>query len=121
MLRARIRGGDSDFLATWRRGRFIGQLIAPFRRIDRLRAGPRGEHVTARAESVGVDPGMLIVSRDGQLVRFAEGARAIAWGPLERWVAIAYADEIVVAERPDLRTERLIRVPLGARDVHWRF
>ena len=78
--------------------------------VDRLRASPRGRWIAVRA-------GRSVLVLDGRLrVRQRVVARAIAWSPDDRELAIARGAEIVVERDGAV----VAQIPLPAHDLAWR-
>lgn len=84
--------------------------------IEGLRASPIGNFAFART-----DPGRqyVMVTRGGEEIRLPgiANARAIAWSPDERWVAIATRTATFIARTGNQRV--FARVPFGARALEW--
>ena len=78
--------------------------------LDRLRASPRGAWLAVRT-----GPRLLVL--DGRLsLRRSVVARAVAWSPDERDVALARGKSVLVE-----RAGRVVaRIPIAARDLAWR-
>jgi hypothetical protein len=84
--------------------------------IEDLRVSPRGDFAFARTE-----PGRqyVMVSHGGTemtIPRIAN-ARALAWSPDQRWVAIASRNTTFIARVGS--TEVVAQVPVGARALEW--
>ena len=81
-----------------------------------LRPSPRGAYF------VGFAPeGLLWFDGNADPRAFPAAVRsphAVTWSPDERWTALATAESVYVfrSERP---SERIVRIPLSVRDLHW--
>jgi hypothetical protein len=84
-----------------------------------MRPSPRGGYYAL----VGAGPaGVQLFARDGRPLeapRVAEGSRAVAWSPDERWTALATRSAVYVF-RTDEPEGRVLRIPLAVRDLAWR-
>lgn len=81
-----------------------------------LRPSPRGAYFVGFAAE-----GLLWFDRNADPRAFpaaVRGPHAVTWSPDERWTALATAESVYVfrSERP---SERIVRIPLSVRDLHW--
>jgi len=84
--------------------------------IEDLRASPNGNFAFARADP---QREYVMVSRGGDAISLptVRGARAIAWSPDERYVAISTEGETVIARTGS--TKVMTTLPFGAHALAW--
>lgn len=104
-------------VALYRDGSPVGHADLGPHRLTGLEASPRGTFLAVRS---GGPETIVVLDRALRRVPLpADGGRAIAWSPDERWVALATVDAIVLSPVRE-PGERTIRLPLRARDLAWR-
>jgi hypothetical protein len=105
-----------EAIAVFAQGALESFLPEPGARIQDLRASPLGNFGFALAY-----PGReyVMASRGGDLIPIphVQGGEAIAWSPDELYVAIATADETVIARTGTTRV--IATLPFGGRALAW--
>jgi hypothetical protein len=121
----------SRFAAVVRGGRLEEQALVVFTTDDRLefilrglgrlvssvRISPLGNYLVLTNNSP--ERGFSVLTRTGERVLLPRvpDARALAWSPDEKWVALATPEETVVARTGS--REVVARLPLGGEAVSW--
>jgi hypothetical protein len=106
--------GAGDFVAVFRGRRLLGEPYLAGA-VDDLRPSPLGRYVAARTPS-----GVIVLDRSGTWRLVTGPASAVAWSADERWIAIARAGAVTLADNLDLETARVVQVPVQAADLYWR-
>jgi hypothetical protein len=127
LVRVRLRGrlrvlGPVSVLALYEGRRLL--RATQYAGAIALRVSPRGTFVGV----VEAGERISIVGRNGrQLLGAADlpspSTRAVAWSPDELWTAIATRWSVFLLPTADIeagRQPRIVRLPLGARDLAWR-
>jgi hypothetical protein len=85
-------------------------------------SGP-GNWVVSPAGNLAASANGIIVRRDGGSIdppQTLSGGRAVAFSPDERWLAYITSASIYLIETPrNSEPQRIIRLPVGARDLVW--
>ena len=85
--------------------------------ISDIRVSPSGSYVAFAREEAGREIVVIDISGDEVLVPRIANARAIAWSPDERWVAISNRTTTFIARTG---TERVVfEVPAGGESLAW--
>jgi hypothetical protein len=114
VVRLTEAGGVGDFVAVFRGRRLLGEpYLAGV--VDDLRPSPLGRYVAARTSS-----GVIVLDRSGTWRLVTGPAAAVAWSADERWIAIARAGALTLADNLDLETARVVQLPVQATDLYWR-
>jgi hypothetical protein len=123
--------GISRFAVVVRGGRLDEQALVVFttdgenelirtglgRLVSSVRVSPRGTYLTLTNNNP--ERGFSVLTREGDRVLLPRvaNARALAWSPDERWVALATSASIVVARTGS--REVVARLPLGGESLSW--
>jgi hypothetical protein len=99
-------GGQNELIRTG-----LGRLVSS------VHVSPLGTYLTLTNNNP--ERGFSVLTRDGDRVLLprVEGARALAWSPDERWVALATRDNVVVARTGS--REVVARLPVGGEWISW--
>lgn len=97
--------------------RVRGVVAGSLGEADSLRPSPRGRYVAVFEAG---EPGIRLFSAAGDELPLAPvtDPHAIAWSPDEQWTALATRASVFVFDTED-PGGRLIRVPVGVRDLDW--
>ena len=116
VVRGRRAARVGDSLAIFRGRRLVSAPLGALPAIERVRVSPQGNFVT-----VVVPTGVFLVDRRGRrLVRYFDGAAAIASSPDERWLALARPSGVDIVPREPRAGIGRVRVPVVARELFWR-
>ncbi|HSL64695.1 MAG TPA: hypothetical protein VK874_08560 [Gaiellaceae bacterium] len=110
----RVAGRPEETLAVFERGSLV-RVLGRDQSFQGLRSSPRTRFLAARSTR-----GLALWDALGDRVELpadAEGARALAWSPDERW-AVAASERELTFFRLGASTVTA-RIPLGAVDVDW--
>jgi hypothetical protein len=110
-------GDRGDLLAVFDGRRLLTESSASYDGLAALRVSPSRTFVAAQ---IGDPGGVVVVDRDGALVRpLVRHGSALAWSPDERWIAEA-TEEGVYIFPADGGTPRVYVLSIVARDLVWR-
>jgi hypothetical protein len=126
LLSLRIAGrpdlGGNQLVAFFEDGRLVAQVSFFRGDLRRLTASPSGAYVAAL-------PGFVLRANGSaaSLPRPLQNARALAWSPDSRWLALAEPGRVVLVSLPSVERHdrvgsglRVVDLPLEARELAWR-